>query len=140
MIGSGETSDADAPAALRDRLSGDLDALSEFAEELSHHGAQGRGRHPGGPALPERINADETSVEEGLAKLVLTLVDLLRQLLEKQAVRRIEAGSLSDDQIERMGETFIKLERKMAELRVAFGLEEDDLTLSLGPLRDLVSE
>lgn len=90
--------------------------------------------------MPDRINADGTNVEEGLAKLVLALVDLLRQLLEKQAVRRIEAGSLTDDQIERMGETFMKLERKMVELRTAFGLDEEDLTLSLGPLRDLVSE
>jgi phosphoserine phosphatase len=71
---------------------------------------------------------------------VLALVDLLRQLLEKQAVRRIEAGSLTDDQIERMGETFMKLEAKMVELREAFGLDEEDVRLSLGPLRDLVSE
>jgi predicted unusual protein kinase regulating ubiquinone biosynthesis (AarF/ABC1/UbiB family) len=71
---------------------------------------------------------------------VLALVDLLRQLLEKQAVRRIEAGSLTDDQIENMGETFMKLEQKMSEMREAFGLDEKDLALSLGPLRDLVSE
>jgi Gas vesicle protein K len=71
---------------------------------------------------------------------VLALVDLLRQLLEKQAVRRIEAGSLTDDQIESMGETFMKLEQKMIEIRTAFGLGEEDLALSLGPLRDLVSE
>jgi CRISPR/Cas system-associated endonuclease Cas1 len=90
--------------------------------------------------MPERINADQANVEEGLAKLVLALIDLLRQLLEKQAVRRIEAGSLTDDQIERMGETFMKLDQKMAELRATFGLNEDDLTLNLGPLRDLVLE
>jgi len=120
------------------RLRGDLDALGDFARELSDtRSSAGR---LGGPGIPGSINADPNNVEEGLAKLVLALVDLLRQLLEKQAVRRIEAGSLSDEQIERMGETFMKLEQKMAELKVAFGLEEGDLAITLGPLRDLVAE
>ncbi|MBI4317311.1 MAG: gas vesicle protein K [Chloroflexi bacterium] len=88
--------------------------------------------------LPQRINADQAHVEQGLAKLVLTLIELVRRLLEKQAIRRIEAGSLSDEQIERMGETFIKLERKMAELKLAFGLQDEDLNLNLGPLGDLM--
>jgi Gas vesicle protein K len=123
-----------------ERLRGDLDALREFAEELSRDELRPKRAQLSGPGMPDRINADSNSVEEGLTKLVLSLVDLLRQLLEKQAVRRIEAGSLSDDQIERMGETFLRLEAKMAELRVAFGLDEEDLTLSLGPLRDLVAE
>lgn len=121
-------------------MHGDLDALGEFARELSRSGSRPQQGRLGGNALPERINADGANVEEGLAKLVLALVDLLRQLLEKQAVRRIEAGSLTDDQIERMGETFMKLEQKMSELRAVFGLEEDDLNLNLGPLRDLVLE
>ena len=125
---------------LEQRLRGDLDALADFARALSQEGARPQQGRLGGAALPERINADQSNVEEGLAKLVLALIDLLRQLLEKQAVRRIEAGSLTDDQIERMGETFMKLEQKMAELRTTFGLDEDDLTLTLGPLRDLVSE
>jgi len=123
-----------------DRLRGDLDALRDFAEELSRDELRPKRAQLGGPGMPDRINADSSSVEEGLTKLVLSLVDLLRQLLEKQAVRRIEAGSLTDDQIERMGDTFLRLEAKMAELRVAFGLDEEDLALSLGPLRDLVSE
>jgi hypothetical protein len=130
----------EAAAGLEQRLRGDLDALDAFAQELTRSGAGPQQTRLGGTAMPERINADQSNVEEGLAKLVLALVDLLRQLLEKQAVRRIEAGSLSDDQIERMGDTFMKLEQKMAELRATFGLEEDDLTLSLGPLRDLVAE
>lgn len=103
-------------------------ALADFEEELDRLAA----------ALPRRINADPEKVEQGLAKLVLTLVELLRQLLEKQAIRRIEAGSLTPEEIERMGMTFLKLEEKMAELRASFGLSEEDLTLSLPPLGDSV--
>ena len=89
-------------------------------------------------ALPRRINADPERVEQGLAKLVLTLIELLRRLLEKQALRRIEAGSLTSEEIERMGVTFLRLEQKMAELRAHFGLEAEDLNLDLGPLGELL--
>jgi hypothetical protein len=89
-------------------------------------------------ALPRRINADPERVEQGLAKLVLTLIELLRRLLEKQALRRIEAGSLTSEEIERMGVTFLRLEQKMAELRAHFGLEAGDLNLDLGPLGELL--
>ena len=88
--------------------------------------------------LPKRINVDPEKVEQGLAKLVLTLVELLRRLLEQQALRRIEAGSLTPEEIERMGVTFLRLEEQMAEFRAHFGLTEDDLNLSLGPLGDLM--
>ncbi len=89
-------------------------------------------------ANPDRINIDPKNVEKGLAKLVLTLVELLRKLMEKQAMRRIEAGSLSDEEIERIGETFMKLEIKMKELKEIFGLKDEDLNLNLGPLGDLM--
>jgi len=69
---------------------------------------------------PERINIGPKNVEKGLAKLVLTLVELIRKLLEKQAMRRIEAGSLSDEEVERIGETLLKLENKMQELKEIF--------------------
>ncbi len=75
-----------------------------------------------------------------MAKLVLSLIELLRRLLEKQALRRIEAGSLTDDEIERMGATFLRLERKMEELKATFGLADGDLNLNLGPLGDLVQD
>ena len=88
--------------------------------------------------LPQRIDANPQSVEKGLAKLVLTLIDLIRQLLEKQAMRRMEAGSLSDDQVENLGMTLMKLEDKMKELQAVFGLEERDLNINLGPLGDLL--
>ncbi|MBI4492866.1 MAG: gas vesicle protein K [Chloroflexi bacterium] len=116
------------PRPLDQRLGGDLAALDDFAQELA--------RLEGG--LPRRINADQARVEQGLAKLVLTLLELIRRLLEKQALRRIEAGSLTEEQIERMGETFLKLEHRMAELKAAFGLEDEDLNLNLGPLGDLM--
>jgi hypothetical protein len=77
-------------------------------------------------------------VEKGMAKLVLTLIDLIRKLLEKQAMRRVEAHSLTDREIENVGETLMKLENKMEELKNIFGLEDEDLNLNLGPLGDLM--
>src|SRR5947208_16883175 len=89
-------------------------------------------------AFPSRIGADPESVEKGLAQLVLTLVELLRQLMERQAIRRVDAGQLDDDEVERLGRTFMLLERRMGELREEFGLEEEDLNLNLGPLGNLL--
>jgi hypothetical protein len=89
-------------------------------------------------AFPRRVNADPEKVERGLAQLVLTLVELLRQLMERQALRRMDAGTLTDEQIERLGETFMKLERRMEELKEHFELEDRDLNLNLGPLGDLL--
>ena len=89
-------------------------------------------------ALTRRVNADPESVERGLAQLVLTIVELLRQLMERQALRRVDGGSLSDEQIERLGRTFMELDRRMAELRDEFGLTEADLNLDLGPLGTLL--
>ncbi len=89
-------------------------------------------------AFPRRVNADPERVEKGLAQLVLTLVELLRQLMERQALRRMETGTLSDEEIERLGETFMKLEARMQELKAHFELEDGDLNLNLGPLGDLL--
>jgi len=89
-------------------------------------------------ALPRRVNADPERVEKGLAQLVLTLVELLRQLMERQALRRMENGTLTDEQIDRLGETFMKLEARMQELKAHFELEDRDLNLNLGPLGDLL--
>lgn len=90
------------------------------------------------PALPRRVSVDGETVERGLAQLVLTLVELLRQLMERQALRRIDAGGLSDEQIERMGTTFMELDKRMAELRDVFDVTEEDLNLDLGPLGRLL--
>ena len=89
-------------------------------------------------AFPRRVNADPERVEKGLAQLVLTLVELLRQLMERQALRRMEAGTLTDEQIERLGDTFMKLEARMQELKAHFELEDRDLNLNLGPLGNLL--
>jgi hypothetical protein len=87
---------------------------------------------------PRRLNADPEEVGRGLAQLVLTLVDLLRQLMERQALRRIEAGALSDEEIERLGLAFKALAERMDELKEAFDLKDEDLNLHLGPLGDLM--
>ena len=87
--------------------------------------------------IPERISADPEVVENGLAKLVLSIIELIRRLLEKQALRRMDGGNLSEAEIERLGSALMKLEEKMAELKQTFGLTDDDLNLSLGPIKTL---
>ena len=88
--------------------------------------------------LPERIDVDPDGVEQGLAKLVLTLIEFLRQLLERQAVRRMEGGSLSDDEVERMGLALMRLEEKVHALAGQFNLRPDELNLDLGPVGKLL--
>jgi len=87
--------------------------------------------------LPERIDCSQETIEQGLAKLVLGLIELLRQLLERQAIRRMEGGTLSDQQVEEMGLALMKLEEKIKDLAQQFGLTQDDLKLNLGPLGNL---
>src|SRR5438874_8358112 len=85
-------------------------------------------------ALPERINADPERVEQGLARLVLTVIELLREILEHQAIRRMDGGTLSDEQIEQLGLALLKLSERMDELKATFGLTDEDLNIDLGPL------
>lgn len=89
-------------------------------------------------ALPSRVNVDAQSVEQGLAKLVLTLIELIRRLLEKQAVRRMEGGGLTPEQVEELGLALMKLEEKIGELKRQFGLEDEDLNIDLGPVGRLI--
>lgn len=86
----------------------------------------------------ERIPLDQSNVEQGLAKLVLTVIELLRQLMERQAMRRVESDSLTDEQMEELGITLMRLEEKMEELKIVFGLENEDLNIELGPLGKLM--
>ncbi|NYE06810.1 hypothetical protein F4694_003590 [Bacillus niacini] len=86
----------------------------------------------------ERLPLDSNQVEQGLAKLVLTIIELLRQLMERQAMRRVENDSLTDEQIEELGLTLMRLEEKMEELKLIFGLEHEDLNIELGPLGKLL--
>src|SRR3954466_10276040 len=88
-------------------------------------------------AMARRVNADPEHVERGLAGLVLTIVDLLRELMERQALRRMESGALDDDEIERLGLTFMRLNERIDELKEQFGLTDEDLNLDLGPIGDL---
>lgn len=85
-------------------------------------------------SVPGRIELSPENIEQGLGKLVLTLVDFLRQLLERQAIRRMEGGTLSDEEIEQMGAALMKLEGKIHELAEQFGLSPADLNIDLGPL------
>ena len=107
---------------------GETDFPEEFVEEMEKSNN----------ALPKRIDANPKNVEKGLAKLVLTLIELIRELMEKQAMRRIEAGSLSNEEIERIGETMMRLENKIKELKKIFGLKDEELNINLGPLGDLM--
>ena len=91
-----------------------------------------------GATRSPRIVLDPESVKKGLGQLVLTVVELLRQLLEKQALRRIEGGSLTEDEIERLGLTFLELNEQMKWLKEAYGLTDEDLNLDLGPLGKLL--
>ena len=98
------------------------------AIDIAPPGARGLGR----------VEVDRDGVERGLASLVLTIVELLRQLMERQALRRIDQGDLTDEQIERIGVTLMALEERMTELREHFGLAPEDLNLDLGPLGPLL--
>jgi len=84
-----------------------------------------------------RLELDPEQVKNGLGQLVLTVVKLLHELLERQALRRIDAGSLSEDQIERLGLTLMRQAEEIDRLRQEFGLGEQDLNLDLGPLGTL---
>jgi len=88
--------------------------------------------------LPDRIESQPETVARDLGKLVLTIVELLRQLMERQALRRVEAGDLSDETVERLGLGLMRLEEAMIELREHFGLEPGDLNIDLGPLGNLL--
>lgn len=112
----------------RDKLLAGEPGMGFFEEELG-----GLDR-----ALGRRVNADREGLEKGLAQLVLTLVELLRQLMERQALRRIDGGSLDPEKVEQLGETFMLLEQRMEELKEAFGIEDEELNLDLGPLGRLI--
>ena len=84
--------------------------------------------------LPPRLNTDPDKVENGVAKLVLTLIEVLRKVLEHQAVRRMEGGHLSDEEVERLGIALLRLNDRMQDMKGIFGLTDDDLQIDLGPL------
>ena len=99
---------------------------------------RGEEEKAGKAAPPRRIALDPENVKKGLGQLVLTVVELIRQLLEKQALRRIDSGSLTDQEVERLGLTFLGLNEQMEWLKQEFGLTDEDLNLDLGPLGKLL--
>jgi len=88
----------------------------------------------------QRLDCNPENIEQGLARLVLSLIELLRRLLERQAIRRMEGGTLPDEKIEEMGLALMKLEQKIRELAQQFGLRPEDLNIDLGPLGQLWTE
>ena len=102
------------------------DAVAEMERELA-----------GMSGTTSRIDCNSENIEQGLARLVLGLIDLLRRLLERQAIRRMEGGSLNDEQVEEIGLSLMKLENKVRELAEQFGLKPEDLNMDLGPLGNL---
>lgn len=90
--------------------------------------------------LPERIDSDPETVQRDLMRLVLTIIELVRQLMERQALRRLDEGSLTEDQIEALGTGLMHLADAMRELRERYGLSQEDLNLDLGPLGSLLGE
>jgi len=91
-------------------------------------------------SIPRRLETDPESVERDLFKLVLTIIELVRQLMEKQALRRVDEGDLSDEQIEDLGTGLMHLEQAMEELKSRYDLTSQDLNIDLGPLGSLLAD
>lgn len=106
----------------------ETDAPELFAAELREIAA----------GLPQRLEAEAEDIDAGLARLVLTLIEFIRRILEHQAVRRMEGGGLSDDEVERLGLALLRLEEKLEDIKEVFGLEGEDLNIDLGPLGRLL--
>ena len=112
-------------------------SLRDFAQVMNIDNK--KGQVPEQKAASRRkINLDADDVKNGLGQLVLTLVKLLHELMERQAIRRIDSGSLTDEEIERLGYTLMRQSEEIERLRMSFGLEEKDLNLDLGPLGRLL--
>ena len=105
---------------------GQLEALRADIERASRQGA------------PARWNADPDDVQRSVLRLVLTLVEFIRQLLERQAIRRMEAGTLTEAETEEIGRALMLLESTLRDLRERFGLKPEDLNLDLGPLGRMI--
>lgn len=96
--------------------------------------------HSGSSGVMRRLRSDPETVERDLVKLVLTLVELIRQLVERQALRRAEGGDLTDEQVEQLGLALMRLDEAMTRLKTHFELDDHDLNLDLGPLGPLLPE
>ena len=107
----------------------EVDKLDDLRRELERAGAS---------ASPLRWNADPDDVQRSVAQLVLTLVEFIRKLLERQAIRRMEADTLTDQQTEDIGRALMKLEETVVDIAAKFGILPEDLNLDLGPVGKLM--
>ena len=114
------------------------DSIVDFARTMSVPSSPCEVSSAGTGQEKQRLKIDEENIKNGLAQLVMTLIKLLHELLERQAIRRMESGSLDDEQIERLGLTLMNQSEEIDRLRSVFNLEEDDLNLDLGPLGKLL--
>jgi hypothetical protein len=89
-------------------------------------------------SLPARLDIDAESVRNGLAQLAMTIIMLVHELLERQAIRRMDAGNLSDEEIERLGLTLMRQAEEIERMCQVFGLDKKDLNIDLGPLGRLL--
>jgi hypothetical protein len=106
----------------------EVEELEQLRAELERAGGRG----------PLRWNANPDDVQRSVAQLVLTLVEFIRRLLERQAIRRMEAGTLTAAQVEDIGRALMKLEETIVDMARRFGLSPDDLNLDLGPVGKLM--
>lgn len=112
--------------------------MGDFARVLSADNEDPAGSLDERGGRTARLNLDPDNVKNGLAQLVLTLIKFLHELLERQAIHRMDAGALSDEEIERLGLALMKQTEEIERLRKEFGLEEEDLNIDLGPLGKLL--
>ena len=113
----------------------------DISDEAADRVLLGQVSGPGDSARPSpappQPEADGAAAADDLVRLVLSLVETIRQLMEQQAIRRVESGALSEQQIENLGVNLMQLEERMAEVKAHFGFAGEDLTLRLGTLQDL---
>ncbi len=112
--------------------------LSDFAQVMETDSLLRSESRQWGRCRSPRLNLEGNQTKNGLGQLVLTLVKVLHELLERQAIRRVEAGSLNGEQVERLGLALMQQSQEIERLRQEFGLEEEDLNLDLGPLGKLL--
>jgi len=107
----------------------EIDELEDLRHEIERAASR---------ASPLRWNADPDDVQQSVAQLVLTLVEFIRKLLERQAIRRMDAGTLTDHQIEEVGRALMKLEETVRDIAAKFNISPDELNLDLGPIGKLM--
>jgi len=113
----------------RDRVSVDVEEIESLRHELARVART---------SAPPRWNANPDDVQRSVVKLVLTLIEFIRQLLERQAIRRMDAGTLTADETEAVGQALMRLEETVRDLGARFDLSPEDLNLDLGPVGKLI--